>query len=285
MKIVRFNRGRIGVLHDEKVYDATDAIGLDTSEWPPVGMLRLIRHFDTLRPKLESLLNGPGLPVAETKLEVPILWPNKLVAYPVNYLAHAQEMKSTNRADITGFFLKAASSLSGPQDPIVLPDLPTRDIHHECELAIIIGREGRHISAVDAWDYIFGYACLIDCTVRGKEDRVMRKSYDTFCPIGPSLVTADEVRDASSLDMKLWVNGDLRQAANTRDLILGIPEMISFASAVFTLQPGDIIASGTPGGVGPMRGGDTVKIEIQDVGTMSVSVVQGEGGRNVAICA
>ena len=285
MRIVRFNGGRIGVLSDGHVFDATDTIGLDTAEWPPMGMVRMIREFDALRPRLQSLLQGHGIPVEQVKLDVPILWPNKLIAYPVNYLAHAEEMKSTNRADITGFFLKAPSSLSGPQDPIVLPDLPSREIHHECELAIIIGRQGRHVSLADAWDYVFGYACLIDCTVRGKEDRVMRKSYDTFCPIGPALVTADEVHNPSSLDMKLWVNDELRQSANTRDLILGIPEMITLASAVLTLQPGDIIASGTPGGVGPMKEGDIVKIQIEHVGSMAVSVVQGEGGRNVAICA
>jgi 2-keto-4-pentenoate hydratase/2-oxohepta-3-ene-1,7-dioic acid hydratase in catechol pathway len=285
MRIIRFNGGRIGVLHHDRVYDATDAIGLDTTEWPPVGMVRLIRDFELLKPRLAALLNGPSMPVGEVKLEVPLLWPNKLIAYPVNYLSHAQEMKSTSRSDVNGFFLKATSSLSGPQDPIVLPDLPTREIHHECELGIIIGKEGRNIALIDAWNYVFGYTCLIDCTVRGKEDRVMRKSYDTFCPIGPALVTRDEVRDASVLEMNLWVNEDLRQSANTRDLILGIPEMVSFAAAVFTLQPGDIIATGTPAGVGPMKGGDIVKIEIEDVGCMSVSVVQGEGGRNVAICA
>ena len=136
MRIVRFNGGRIGVLSDGHVFDATDTIGLDTAEWPPVGMVRMIRGFDALRPRLQSLLQGHGLPVEQVKLDVPILWPNKLIAYPVNYLAHAEEMKSTNRADITGFFLKAPSSLSGPQDPIVLPDLPSREIHHECELAI-----------------------------------------------------------------------------------------------------------------------------------------------------
>lgn len=285
MKIARFNGGRIGILFDSQIYDATSTIGLNTEEWPPVGMIRLIRDFDTYRPKLEALLKGPGIPVAQVKLETPILWPNKLIAYPVNYLAHAQEMKSTSRADVNGFFLKAASSLIGPEDVIVLPDLPTREIHHECELAIIVGREGRHVSLENALDYVFGYACLIDCTVRGKEDRVMRKSYDTFCPIGPALVTADEVGSASALDMKLSVNGEVRQSANTRDLVLGIPEMITLAASVFTLQPGDIIATGTPGGVGPMRDGDQVLIEIERIGSMSIRVVQGEGGRNVAMSA
>ena len=283
MKLVRYNSGRIGVLHDGSVYDATAAFGVDPAAWPPVGMVQAIAKFDATRDSLKSLLNGPGLPLDQVDLETPILWPNKLFAYPVNYHAHKVEMNSVNRADINGFFLKAASSLSGPKDPIVLPDLPNRSVHHECELAVIIGKAGRFVEPAQALDYVFGYACLIDVTVRGKEERVMRKSYDTFCPIGPALVTADEVGDPGALEMKLWVNDELRQHANTRDLIVDVPNMIALASSVTTLQPGDVFATGTPGGGGPITAGDTVTIEIERVGRMSVPVVQGSGGDNLAI--
>ena len=169
MRLVRFNGGRIGVLENGIVHDATDAVGLNPSAWPPVGMLQLIKNFDSLRPKLESVVRTPGTPVEEVSLEAPIVWPNKLLAYPVNYLAHGVEFNSPNRADLNGFFLKASSSLSGPRDPIVLPDIPGREIHHECELAIIIGKTARHVDAADALACVFGYACLIDVTVRGKE--------------------------------------------------------------------------------------------------------------------
>jgi 2-keto-4-pentenoate hydratase/2-oxohepta-3-ene-1,7-dioic acid hydratase in catechol pathway len=283
MKIVRFNGGRIGVLRDDRVYDATELLGFEPTAWPPVAMVRLIAQFETSRALLDAAASGPGLKLTEVRLDAPIVWPNKLLAYPVNYTAHGTEMNSANRADINGFFLKANSSISGPQDPIVLPDLPSREIHHECELAIIIGRRARHISTAEALDYVFGYSCLIDCVVRGKEERVMRKSYDTFCPIGPTLVTADEVGDPANLEMKLWVNDELRQHANTRDLILDIPNMISLAASVATLEPGDVIATGTPAGVGVIRDGDTVTIEIERVGRMVLPVVQGEGGGNVAI--
>jgi 2-keto-4-pentenoate hydratase/2-oxohepta-3-ene-1,7-dioic acid hydratase in catechol pathway len=192
-------------------------------------------------------------------------------------------MNSSNRANVNGFFLKSTASISGPSDPIVLPDVPSREIHHECELGLIIGRRGRHVSLADAPDYVFGYCCLIDCTVRGKEERVMRKSYDTFTPIGPGIVTKDEVGDAASIGMTLWVNGALRQDANTRDLLVDIPNMISMAASVTTLEPGDIIATGTPAGVGPIRAGDVVTIEIEKVGRMSIPVVQGDGGHNIAI--
>jgi 2-keto-4-pentenoate hydratase/2-oxohepta-3-ene-1,7-dioic acid hydratase in catechol pathway len=119
---------------------------------------------------------------------------------------------------------------------------------------------------------VFGYSCLMDITVRGKEERVMRKSYDTFTPLGPALVTADEVGDTGDLDMKLWVNGDLRQHASTRDLIVDVANMVALASSVATLEPGDVIATGTPEGVGPIRDGDTVTIEIERVGRMVVPV-------------
>jgi 2-keto-4-pentenoate hydratase/2-oxohepta-3-ene-1,7-dioic acid hydratase in catechol pathway len=283
MRLVRFNEGRIGVLQGDTVHDATAAIGLDLTAWPPAGMIQLIRNFASLRPKLEQAVRSPGLRLADVTLLAPIVWPHNLFAYPVNYIAHQTEMASTHRADLNGYFLKATSSISGPQDPIVLPDLPSREIHHECEVALIVGKGGRHIPVADAMDHLFGYSCLIDVTVRGKEERVMRKSYDTFTPIGPALVTADEVGNPGNLDMKLWVNDELRQHASTRDLIVDIPNMIALASSVSTLEPGDVIATGTPEGVGPIRDGDTVTIEIERVGRMSVPVRQGSGGYNLAL--
>jgi 2-keto-4-pentenoate hydratase/2-oxohepta-3-ene-1,7-dioic acid hydratase in catechol pathway len=283
VRLVRFNEGRIGVLNGDNVHDVTAAIGVDPAAWPPVGMLQLIRNFAALKGKLEQATRTGGVPRASVRLLAPIVWPHNLFAYPVNYIAHQTEMASTHRADLNGYFLKATSSISGPQDPIVLPDLPSREIHHECELALIIGKGGRHIPVEKALDHVFGYSCLMDITVRGKEERVMRKSYDTFTPIGPALVTADEVGDTGNLDMKLWVNKDLRQHASTRDLIVDIPNMVALASSVSTLEPGDVIATGTPEGVGPIVGGDTVTIEIERVGRMAVPVQQGTGGYNMAI--
>ena len=126
----------------------------------------------------------------------------------------------------------------------------------------------------DALDYIFGYACLIDVTMRGKEERVMRKSFDTFCPVGPWITTADEVSRADNLMLRLWVNGTLKQEAPVSDMVVGIREAIVMCSAVTTLQPGDIIASGTMAGVGPDRApGDSVRIAIENVGEMTIPVV------------
>jgi 2-keto-4-pentenoate hydratase/2-oxohepta-3-ene-1,7-dioic acid hydratase in catechol pathway len=150
--------------------------------------------------------------------------------------------------------------------------MPGREIHHECEVGIVIGKRGRNIPRGKAFEHIFGYACLIDAVIRGNEERVMRKSYDSFCPFGPWITTADEVPNPENLQAKLWVNDQLRQNANTSDLILDIPGMIELASKVATLLPGDIIASGTPEGVGPMKPGDRVRIAIDHLGEMNLDV-------------
>jgi 2-keto-4-pentenoate hydratase/2-oxohepta-3-ene-1,7-dioic acid hydratase in catechol pathway len=242
-------------------------------------MNRLIANFSAYRAKLERAALGKGVPLDSVKLLTPIPWPNKIIAYPVNYHEHGVEMGSSYRANNQGFFFKPPSALSGPADPIVLPVNAGRRIDHECELAIVIAKEGRDIPRGSWRDYVFGYSCLIDAVIRGKEERVTRKGFDTFCPVGPWIVTEDEIGDAAHrLQGRLWVNGELKQGANTRDLILDIPGMIEMASSVMTLFPGDIIASGTPAGVGPIRPGDKVKIEFERVGSMVLDVVQGTTG-------
>jgi 2-keto-4-pentenoate hydratase/2-oxohepta-3-ene-1,7-dioic acid hydratase in catechol pathway len=168
MKIVRYNGGHVGISDTCKVVDVSHLCGAGPDEWPPVGINRLIRDFDALRPQLEQLLaSEPGVPLESVRLETPVPWPNKLVAYPVNYHDHAREMASRGLANIQGYFLKANSSLVGPADRIELPALSGREIHHECEIALIIGKQGRQIPLERALDHVFGYACLMDMTVRG----------------------------------------------------------------------------------------------------------------------
>jgi 2-keto-4-pentenoate hydratase/2-oxohepta-3-ene-1,7-dioic acid hydratase in catechol pathway len=279
VKIARFNGGRIGIILGEHIVDVTAAAGVDAAEWPPVGPLRLLRDFAALRPGIEAAAAaGEKLPLASVRLETPVPWPNKVIAYPVNYHAHGREMQAQYRATNQGFFLKPSSAVSGPNDPVVLPRVPGREVHHESELAIIIGKEVRGLSRENWREAVFGYACLLDMVVRGREERVFRKAYDSFCPVGPWIVTADEVSDPAALDVKLWVGDELRQSANTRDLVLDIPGMIETASAVMTLYPGDIIATGTPEGVGPVVDGDRIRIVIDQIGEMNVDVVQGELG-------
>ena len=281
MKITRFDQGRIGVVVDDAhLVDITEVIGEDAAAWPPQGSVRLIARFAELRPVIEKALPSlPRLKLADVTLRTPVPWPNKVIAYPVNYHDHGREMQAGYRADVQGFFLKPCSSLSGAGEPVELPEVPGREVHHESELAIVIGKECRGIKREDWRDVVFGYACLLDMVVRGREERVFRKAFDTFCPVGPWITTADEVGDPTQLEMKLWVNGELKQHANTRDLVLDIPGMVQMAAAVMTLYPGDIIATGPPAGVGQVKDGDTIRITIDRLGEMNVPVVQGTMGR------
>ncbi len=288
MIIARFNGGRIGLVFGQELCDLTDLEGFDTNAWPPVSAVKLIgKYADCPSSLLERARGLPRAPLFTVRLECPIDWPNKVIAFPANYHAHIEERRhtqigliSTFNASGQGFFLKANSSLSGPSDPIVIPPLDEREVHHECELAIIIGKGGRGIAVEDALDHVFGYSCLVDVVVRGREERVMRKSFDTFCPLGPWIVSADEVPDPSNLNLDLTVNGQLRQQANTRDLIMDIPNMISMAASVMSLFPGDVIATGTPAGVGPLVPGDRLVSRIQHVGALELAVIQGDVGRH-----
>jgi 2-keto-4-pentenoate hydratase/2-oxohepta-3-ene-1,7-dioic acid hydratase in catechol pathway len=283
MKLVRFNGGRLGAVRGDRVTDVTDIAGLRPDEFPPVGMVRLIADFAAHKAALDAA-RGPELSLDTLTLETPVPWPNKLIAFPINFKAHGEEILNAPKALMArGFFLKAPSSLSGAGEAIVLPDLPGRQIHHEAEIGIVIGRQCRHVSREEALHVVFGYGCALDITVRDMAvDRVLRKSYDTFSPFGPWIVTADEVPDPSQLQMKLWVGSELRQDANLRDLLVDIPGMIAMTSAVMTLYPGDIIFGGTPAGIGPIQAGDVVTIDIEQVGRMSVRVEQGQGGGNSA---
>jgi len=282
MKIVRYDGGHVGVTDGMKVVDIGALCNSSPGDWPPVGINRLIRDFEKLRPQIAMALQlQQGVPLEAVRLETPVPWPNKLMAYPVNYHDHAREMASTGLANIQGYFLKSNSSLVGPADAVELPALTGREVHHECEIALVIGRQGRQIPPEKALDHVFGYACLLDMTVRGKEERVFRKSYDSFTPVGPWIVTADEVPDPEDIAMRLWVNGELRQQSNTRDLIVSIRDMVAVASSASTLYPGDLIATGTPAGVAKVVAGDEFVIEVDHVGRMKVPVVQGEFGANV----
>ena len=279
MKITRFDNGQIGLVNGDRIVDVSDLLGGDVQAWPPVAMNRLIADFERLRPALQAAAQRPGVPLASVTLRTPVPAASKVIAYPINYHDHGIEMGRETRATNLGFFLKPPSSLCGAGDDIVLPALVGRRIDHECELAIVIGSRCRDVKREDWASVVFGYSCLMDIVVRGKEERVARKAYDTFCPVGPWIVTADELGDPSSLRGRLWVNDELRQDANTRDLVVDIPGMIEIASHIMTLEPGDIIAAGTPAGVGPIKHGDKVKIEFEKIGGMTMDVVQGSGGK------
>ncbi|MEN6473223.1 MAG: fumarylacetoacetate hydrolase family protein [Syntrophaceae bacterium] len=199
--------------------------------------------------------------------------PSKIVALGLNYRDHAQEMGFDLPTEPI-LFLKPPSSIIGHGDDIVYPALSAR-VDFEAELAVVIARRCRKISPADVQAYILGYTCLNDVTARdlqAKDGQWTRaKSFDTFAPLGPWIETA--IADPHNLDIRLSVNGEVRQSSNTRHLIFRIPEIVAYISGIMTLEPFDVIATGTPSGIGPLNRGDTVCVEIQDIGVLENRVV------------
>src|SRR5881227_1621031 len=212
----------------------------------------------------------------------PVANPNKVMGAPVNYQKHLEEVRSdaeihhgseAHSAPIhkMGLFLKACSSLVGPGEGISLRKLDRRN-DHEVELAVIIGKRANNVSSADALKYVAGYAIGLDITIRGPEERSLRKSADSYAVLGPWLVTADEIPNPGDLNLRIEVNGEERQNSNTKYMILGVPELIEYASSFYTLRPGDIIITGTPEGVSPIQPGDVITACIDKIGTMEVRV-------------
>lgn len=280
MKLVLFDDWRVGVVRDSRVFDVTPAVPGWSTEWPPVFLLRLIADFPRLRPALEEAAgDSDGRDLDRVQLRAPVLNPGKILAAPGNYRRHVNEMGLTKTIEDKldkAIFLEAPSSIIGPGETILIPpELRDRAVQHEAELAVVIGRRGKRIPAGKAADYIFGYTALVDITVRGREDRCTRKSYDTFTPVGPMLVTADEIPDPQDVGIRLWVNDEPRHDGSTRDMIYDVFKLVEYASSIFTLYPGDILSTGTPEGVGPVRDGDRITVELDYIGRMSLSVRAG----------
>ena len=282
MKLCLFDEGRLGVVRDDAVHDASAALG-ELPVWR-YGVRRgdpLMQALSALAPRIEAVA-AASVPVSldAVRLRAPVAWPGKLVAAPVNYADHLTEAQAdpatfapaqVKRIHEIGLFLKATSSLVGCSDGITVGK-PDRRTDHEVELAVVIGRTASGVSRDAALDHVAGYAIGLDVTVRGPEERSLRKSLDSYSVLGPWLVTADEVGDPGALDLSLQVNGETRQRANTRDLVIDVPGLIEMASSWYTLHPGDVIYTGTPAGVGPIEPGDVLTASIEKVGTMQVAI-------------
>jgi 2-keto-4-pentenoate hydratase/2-oxohepta-3-ene-1,7-dioic acid hydratase in catechol pathway len=284
MKIASFDDFRVGVVDGDTVYDMTAALPPVLDELPRQRVNWLVSHWPEIQARFaDHRAAGTPLPLAGVTLLAANPAPQHVFAAPANYRRHIGELgdRAVTPAGRTareqGFFLKAPASLVGAGGSLLLPKGSTRRFDHESELAVIIGKTARNVGRDRAMEHVFGHACLIDATMRiekgvAEEERSMRKSFATFTPLGPWIVTADEVASPGSLDNRLWVNGELRQSANTADMIVGISELIELVSSVLTLEPGDVLATGTPEGVGPFAPGDEVKIEIERVGAMTLRV-------------
>lgn len=283
MKICVFDGKRIGIVTDGSVVDISSLMP-GMGEDPGVAMNWLIRHWPSFNSTVsDGLSRLPRTPLQSVKLHSPIQAPRHVFAAPANYRKHIGELgaqavtKTSRTAREQGFFLKAPGSITGIAEGISLPNLPGRRFDHESELAVIVGVGGKNIARGAAMSHVFGYSCLVDMTMRiepgqKEEERSMRKSFSTFTPIGPWIVTRDEIPDPQALSNRLWVNSELKQQANTKDMIVPVDELIELVSAVIELSPGDVIASGTPEGVGPVAKGDILEIEIERVGRMKLFV-------------
>ena len=285
MRLARFDDNRLGIVEGtdtQYVRDVTAALDvLPAVRYPvPAGDL-LIANLDAVLAAARAI--APASPIIALKdvvLRSPVANPGKVVAAPVNYEKHLDEVRgdSALHHDNTittihraGLFLKAASSVVGAGDGIALEMLDRRS-DHEVELAVVIGRRARRVKRKDALDHVAGYCIGFDITIRGSEERSLRKSVDTYTVLGPYLVTADEVGSPDDLDLSLSVGGELRQQSNTRHLIKKVAELIEYATAFYTLFPGDILMTGTPEGVAPIYPGDTIEGTISRIGSMRVGV-------------
>lgn len=282
MRICRFDSDRIGIVRDDKVYDVTEVTSLlPNLRWPVPRGDQFISNLGKLRPEMEKLAaKARPIPLSDVKLLSPIANPGKIIGAPINYndhiaeaksdqtIAHGRELKTIGE---TGMLLKATSSLVGASEGVAQRFVDRRN-DHEVELALVIGKQGTNIPKARAFEYIAGYAIGLDMTVRGPELACFRKSIDTYSVLGPWMVTADEIPDPSNLALKLSVNGQVKQNSNTRYLVFDVPRLIEFTTSFYSIYPGDVIMTGTPAGVSPIKPGDVMDVEIERVGRMQVRI-------------
>lgn len=282
MKICRYNDNRLGIIAGGDIVSVTPALELLSRHQYPLPVFdplvtdlgRVRRHIDEIKGR------GARMPLEKAKLLSPVANPGKIIAAPVNYQKHLEEVLGDpnlhndvriNHIQRAGLFLKAASSLVGAGEGVTLR-MPERRNDHEVELAVVLGKTASRVHRSRALEYVAGYCVALDITIRGPEERSFRKSPDSYTVLGPWLTTADEVKDPDGLELQLYVNGQARQRANTRDLILDVPALIEFASSFYTLLPGDVIITGTPEGVGPIQAGDVLHASVQHLGAIEVKV-------------
>ena len=274
MKLLYFDDFRLGVLRGDEVVDVSGEVQ-DIPHLGPHDLINgLIERFDDYRGRLEAAAAaGPGIPLADVRIRPPLPRPGNIDAMAVNYM---EDGTLPAPAPINAFH-KASSTVIGDGDSMILTDVPAAIFEGEAELGVVIGKRASQVSAADAVDYIFGYVNFIDGSARGLPPDTnvffQAKSRDTFSPLGPFLVTADEIADPQKLQIKLWVNGNLMQNFNTDDMAHKIPRLVEWCSSIHTLEPGDIIASGTNHrGLNPFQDGDLVELEIEGLGRLHINI-------------
>ena len=274
MKIIFFDDFRRGVLSGDQVVDVSDKV----TDIPMVGphdlINGLIENFENYRSVFEAAAaSGDGVPLDGVRIRPPLPRPINIDCMAVNYM---EDGTRSEPAPINAF-TKAPNSIIGPDDTMVLQDIPATVFEGEAELGVVIGKRCYQVSEAEAMDYVFGYINFIDGSARGLPPAgnvfFQMKARETFTPIGPYLVTKEEITDPQSLPIKLWVNGNLMQDFNTDDMAHSITRCIEWISHVHALEPGDIIATGTNhGGLNPFHDGDVVELECEGLGRLKINI-------------
>ena len=274
MKLCYFNDWRLGVIKGDNVVDVTDAVKdiphLDARDL----IIGLIAKWDSYKAKVEkAAADGKGVPVSGVKLRPPVPKPGNIVCMAVNYM----EDGTLPEKPAINAFHKAATAVIGDGDTMVLPDAPASIFEGEAEMALIIGKRATRVAPVDAFKHIFGYTCFIDGSARGLPPPgnvfFQMKSRDTFAPIGPCIVTADEIADPQNLNITLTNNGQVMQKFNTSDMAHHIPRIVEWVSSIHTLEPGDIVATGTNHrGLNSFMDGDKIELTVEKIGTLKFGI-------------
>jgi len=274
MKLVFYDDFKLGILNGDTVVDASDVVQSIPHLAPQDLIQGLIERFGEYRGPLQELAGrGAGVPMASVRIRQPVPRPYNIVCMAVNYM---EDGTRAEPAPINAFH-KSPNALIGDGDIMVLPDAPATIFEGEAEIALVIGKRASAVSAADAMDYVFGYLNFIDGSARGLPPAgntfYQMKSRDTFAPMGPYLVTADDVLDPHALQVRLWVNGTLKQNYNTSDMAHKIPRCIEWITSIHALDPGDVIALGTNHrGLSAFMDGDMVEIETEGLGRLHVRV-------------
>jgi 2-keto-4-pentenoate hydratase/2-oxohepta-3-ene-1,7-dioic acid hydratase in catechol pathway len=270
VKLLFFDDFTLGVLRGDAVIDVSDAVR-DIPRLGPHDLINgLISRFDEYRGALEQAVErGQGVPVSQVRIRPPLPKPSNIVCMAVNYM---EDGTRAEPAPINAF-MKSHNAVIGDGDTMVLPDIAATIFEGEAEMAIVIGKRASAVKAEDAMDYVFGYLNFVDGSARGVPAFYQMKSRETFAPMGPYLATADEVRDPDNLRIQLSVNGTLMQNFNTSDMAHKIPRCIEWVTSIHTLEPGDVLATGTNHrGLSAFQDGDLVELETEGLGRLRVHV-------------
>ena len=274
MKLVFFDDFKLGVIKDSQVIDVRDAVSGITHSSPQDLINKIIADFDKYRGDIQTAADsGSGVSVDQVRLRSPMPKPSNIVCMAVNYM---EDGTRSEPAPINAFH-KSPNSVIGNGDTMVLPDAPATIFEGEAEMALIIGKHASKVKPENAYEHIFGYMGFIDGSARGLPPAgntfYQMKSRDTFAPMGPWLVTADEIDDPLNLSVKLWVNEELKQNYNTSDMAHKIPRIIEWVSSIHDLEPGDVVATGTNHrGLSAFQDGDRVNLEVQGLGNLNFGV-------------